>query len=189
MNYHPLGAEHAVVVAELLRDDIVESLHHGIIAVVDAHGSRLLERGNADAIVFPRSTLKPLQAQAVLATGVDLTDLEIALTTASHCGSARHRKAVAAFLDRHGLSAQALQCPIDWPLGLAQRAEMAAASPVGDRLAMNCSGKHAGFLAACVHQGWDLDSYLEPTHPLQQAILEMCCAARLSQKASEPGFQ
>ena len=170
MSHHPLAAVDGVVVAELLRDDIVESLHHGIVAVVDAHGSRLLERGNADAIVFPRSTLKPLQAQTVLATGVDLTDLEIALTTASHCGSARHRESVAAFLDRHGLSAEALQCPIDWPLGLAERAEMAGAGPVGDRLAMNCSGKHAGFLAACVHKGWDLEGYLEPTHPLQQAI-------------------
>ena len=34
----------------------------------------------------------------------------------------------------------------------------------------NCSGKHAGFLAACVQHGWPLDNYLAPGHPLQQAI-------------------
>jgi L-asparaginase II len=35
---------------------------------------------------------------------------------------------------------------------------------------MNCSGKHAGMLATCVVNGWPIDSYLDPTHPLQLAI-------------------
>jgi L-asparaginase II len=34
----------------------------------------------------------------------------------------------------------------------------------------NCSGKHSGFLAWCVQHGQPIDSYLEPAHPLQQAI-------------------
>src|SRR4029077_18115145 len=34
----------------------------------------------------------------------------------------------------------------------------------------NCSGKHSGFLAYCVQHGLPLDSYLDPGHPLQQAI-------------------
>jgi len=37
----------------------------------------------------------------------------------------------------------------------------------------NCSGKHAGFLAASALKGWDLDSYLSPDHPVQLAILEV----------------
>ncbi len=37
-------------------------------------------------------------------------------------------------------------------------------------LAMNCSGKHAGMLATCVVNGWDLATYRDPGHPLQQAI-------------------
>jgi len=35
---------------------------------------------------------------------------------------------------------------------------------------MNCSGKHAGFLAACVVNDWPLESYLEHEHPLQERI-------------------
>jgi L-asparaginase II len=38
------------------------------------------------------------------------------------------------------------------------------------RLAMNCSGKHAGMLATCVINGWPTDTYLDPSHPLQLAI-------------------
>ncbi len=68
-------------------------------------------------IVYPRSTLKPLQAIAVLETGIELSSLNLALTTASHCGSTRHREAVLSFLDTYGLDSQALQCPLDLPLG------------------------------------------------------------------------
>ena len=35
----------------------------------------------------------------------------------------------------------------------------------------NCSGNHTGFLAACVHHGWDVPSYQQPEHPAQQAAL------------------
>lgn len=34
----------------------------------------------------------------------------------------------------------------------------------------NCSGKHTGFLAYCVQHGLSLDDYIDPMHPLQQAI-------------------
>jgi len=165
------GASGAVV-AELVRDGHVESVHHGIVAVVDSSGELLLERGDSRIAVYPRSTLKPFQTLALLGTGVDLTPLEIALSTASHCGSTAHRKAIEAFLQRHGFSPESLQCPVDWPLGSTERADMLAAEGAPSRLAMNCSGKHAGFLAATRHSGWDEATYLEANHPLQQAILE-----------------
>jgi len=157
--------------AFLTRDGVVESLHHAIVAVVDNSGEVQLERGNIATAVYPRSTLKPLQTLAVLDTGVSLSSLEIVLQTASHCGSLRHRDAVAAFLARHSLTPQDLQCPEDWPLGTQEHAELRSAGGRPSRLAMNCSGKHAGFLAASQHRGWDLDTYLESTHPLQQAIV------------------
>jgi L-asparaginase II len=46
---------------------------------------------------------------------------------------------------------------------------------------MNCSGKHAAMLAACVAAGWSTEGYLDPAHPLQQAI-----EARLGDAAGEP---
>lgn len=165
------GGASGVVVAELIRDGHVESLHQGIVSVVDATGASLLERGETTTVVYPRSTLKPLQTIAQLRLGVDFTPLEIALASASHCGSLRHRTAVADLLARHGLSPDQLQCPADWPLGIAERAEMAASEGTPSRLAMNCSGKHAAFLATCRHAGFPEDTYLDPSHPLQRAIL------------------
>jgi hypothetical protein len=41
------------------------------------------------------------------------------------------------------------------------------------RLGHNCSGKHAGFLAACRANGWSFAGYRLPDHPLQQRIREL----------------
>ena len=38
------------------------------------------------------------------------------------------------------------------------------------RLGHNCSGKHAGMLAACRAHGWPLHPYRDPSHPLQRRI-------------------
>ena len=38
---------------------------------------------------------------------------------------------------------------------------------------MNCSGKHAAMLRACVATGWSTTGYLDPAHPLQQHIREV----------------
>ena len=46
---------------------------------------------------------------------------------------------------------------------------------------MNCSGKHAAMLATCVANGWDTATYLDPAHPLQQAI-----AATFAELTGEP---
>ena len=172
MGLHPLTSGDGVVVAELVRDSLVESIHHGVFAVVDHTGKVLLEGGSSDAVVYPRSTVKPLQALAMLSAGVDLTPQELALSTASHCGSSEHRGAIEQLLTNHGVSPEQLLCPEDWPLGAKERALMEKEVGSPSRLAMNCSGKHAGFLATCEHAGWDKDTYLEPEHPLQSLVFD-----------------
>ena len=41
------------------------------------------------------------------------------------------------------------------------------------KLGHNCSGKHAGMLAACAAHGWPLHPYRDPSHPLQRRIAEV----------------
>ena len=166
-----LSGVDAPVVAELIRDNRVESVHHGIGIVVDRSGAVLVEVGDTTALVYPRSTLKPIQTFAILETGAPLEPLQIALTTASHLGTEPHRDAVEAFLHAHQLSANLLQCPADWPMGEEAKIEMLTSGITKpSALAMNCSGKHAGFLACCQHMGWALENYLDPGHPLQVMI-------------------
>ena len=153
------------VVVELVRGDVVESVHAVSLVVLAPDGSVVTTAGDVDRPVYGRSALKPAQAVAVLEAGADLTEAEIALAAASHSGEPGHLAAVTALLARHGLTPDALRCVPDLPLGVdAARAYLAAGHAPGP-LAMNCSGKHAAMLVAAHGD----PGYLDPDHPVQRA--------------------
>lgn len=170
---HPLSVEGCVELATLDRNGLVESRHIGAFVVVDRNGSVLESGGDIDATIFPRSTLKPFQAVAALRAGAVLNGVELVLATASHCGSHRHTDAVEVMLAHDGLGVEDLGCPPAWPLGYNEKADRIAKGEGPQCLTMNCSGKHAAFLRACVANGWDTSNYLEPHHPLQTLIRDV----------------
>ena len=167
-----LEPQDGVQVAVLTRNGKLESAHQGVVVVSDFAGQNLFERGNGEAIVFPRSTLKPIQTIASLKMGATPSSDHLALSTSSHCGSRDHRGLVQDFLNTYGLDESSLKCPEDWPLGIQERAELIAQGDGPSRLAMNCSGKHAGFLATSIQMGLPTDTYLDSSHPLQLTISE-----------------
>jgi L-asparaginase II len=71
-----------------------------------------------------------------------------------------------------GLTTDALQCPPDLPLDTATQIEYLSKGMKPERLTMNCSGKHAGMLTACVENKWSIENYLSPEHNLQKLINE-----------------
>lgn len=160
------------VVAEVVRSGLVESVHHGSVLAIDASGMAVVSVGDVTGPVFGRSSNKPLQAVAMVEAGLDLPADQLALVCASHSGEQRHLDVVRRILNAFGLSEHHLQNTPDLPLDLG--AQIAYTRQGGKRssLTQNCSGKHAGMLATCVINGWPLDGYLQPTHPLQQAITE-----------------
>ena len=153
------------LLAEYVRDGVVESTHRGYLLALNSDGSIHRQLGDADALVFPRSTIKSIQASAMVRAGLDIEPRLLALVCASHAGTPMHQQGALAILAKAGLGEHSLKCVLDRPLDEELRR---TAEPT--RLAMNCSGKHAGMLATCVINGWPTDSYLDPTHPLQLAI-------------------
>jgi L-asparaginase II len=138
--------------------------------------------GAVDRPVLPRSSNKPVQATALLAAGwAPRSPAELAIGAGSHNGEDGHRELAAAMLDAVGLDADDLGCPPALPQHEATRAAWIVADRTPDRLAMNCSGKHAAMLSACVAAGWPTAGYLDRHHPLQQAI-----EGRLAEAAGEP---
>jgi L-asparaginase II len=129
--------------------------------------------GDIDRPFFMRSAAKPFQAMVSQESGAGLGPLEMALACASHRGFPAHIAIVESILGGAGLDESALGCPHDWPLGEKARHDVVRAGATRKRrIWHNCSGKHAGFLRACVAQGWPVDSYLDPDHPLQRRIIE-----------------
>ncbi|SCK05327.1 asparaginase [Streptomyces sp. WMMB 322] len=171
-----MPSETPPVLAEVVRSGFVEGHHRGSLIVLAADGSVELSMGDPGAPFFPRSSNKPVQAAAMLRAGLELRGPRLALATASHSGEPFHLELVGKMLAEHGLTEDLLQCPPELPLdqGEMTRAVVSAGSEEAarSRLAMNCSGKHAAMLATCSANGWPLETYLEPAHPLQELIAE-----------------
>ncbi|CAN5623059.1 asparaginase [soil metagenome] len=162
----PLGVDGIVELAEVERSGFVESIHLGAAVAIGPDGSTLVEHGDSSALIYPRSTLKLVQAVGMLRAGLDLSGERLALAAASHIGTPEHVRVVREILAVAGLGEEALQCPADWPADSASRTSAERRATV----TMGCSGKHAAMLLTCVRNGWPIESYLEPEHPLQQLM-------------------
>ncbi|MBR8741147.1 asparaginase [Nocardiopsis sp. MG754419] len=161
-----------VPLAEVVRSGMRESVHYGAVVGLSAEGEIAYARGPVHDAMFPRSAAKPFQALAMLRAGADLKDSALAIAAGSHGGEDLHVAEAERILASVGLTADALGCPESVPGGHAARRTFHAEGRAPSRLYMNCSGKHAGMLAACSAQGWSTDDYLDPEHPFQQSARE-----------------
>jgi L-asparaginase II len=168
---HPSSAlTDAQIVAHVVRSGTVESIHRGSVVVTAPDGAVEWSLGGPDGFVFPRSSLKPVQALALVENGLELPPDLLALVCASHSGEDRHQIGVRRILAGADLFESDLQNTPDLPYDEATRQAALAAGAHATSLAQNCSGKHAGMLATCVAQGWPTGTYRDPDHPVQQAI-------------------
>ena len=169
-----LNPPHHVPLAIMTRGDSTESVHYGSVAVTDAEGNLLHSAGDPQAPMFTRSSLKPFQAMPVLASGADRAfgfgQRELALMCASHSGEPRHVEVVSAMLQTIGCGADDLQCGKHVPYFYQYLDRAPEPGATYSTLQHNCSGKHSGMLAHCRHCGHPIANYLDPQHPLQQAI-------------------
>ncbi|MCL2514548.1 MAG: asparaginase [Microbacteriaceae bacterium] len=162
------SAELAVVV----RGDFVESRHAGSAIVLGRDAAVLRSIGDPDALVFGRSSLKSLQTLANVSAGAELEGVELAVASASHSGTPAHVAAVKQILAKAQLPVSALQCPAVMPADAEARAGVRALGEGPSPVFHECSGKHAAMLLACVTNGWDVATYLDPEHPVQKAAVD-----------------
>ncbi|EOM74397.1 asparaginase [Rhodococcus rhodnii] len=158
---------------EVTRSGTRECVHRGSLVLLDPGGARTVALGSVDAPIFPRSTNKPWQAVAALRSGfVPGSSEELAIAAASHAGEPAHLQHVRAILARHGIDEAAIAAPPSLPANERERALAIAADAPPSPAYMECSGKHAAMLAACAVNDWPLESYLDPAHPMQLAVIE-----------------
>ena len=156
------------LLATMTRSAMVESQHYGHLVLLNADGSILLELGQPRAQMFPRSSIKSMQAVAMVRNGLNFEGRNLALACASHGGTDEHQEVALENLASVGLGADALMNTPDRPISDIAREAWGDKPPTS--LAANCSGKHSAMLATCVVNGWDLKTYKSADHPLQIAI-------------------
>ncbi len=165
--------------------EAIECVYFGSIAIVDPDGQVLAAVGDASAMNFSRSTLKPLQALAFVEDGglarFGFGSQELALMCSSHSGETVHVGIVQSMLERIGAQARDLQCGCHLPRYFAATGTTPSAQFCISPLHHNCSGKHAGFLAYCRLHGHRLDNYLDLEAPVQvhvRNIVQSFCPER-----------
>ncbi|MGI5323636.1 asparaginase [Actinomadura nitritigenes] len=158
------------VLVEVERSGFVESRHRGAAIGLGTGGDPAVRAGAPEEPIFPRSANKPMQAVAMLRSGLDLDGELLALAAGSHSGEDFHVEGVEKILAGAGLGAADLRCPEQWPLDPETQQEVARTGGGPSRMRMNCSGKHAAMLATCVAAGWPIEGYLDHGHPLQLAV-------------------
>ncbi|HET7480899.1 MAG TPA: asparaginase [Rubrobacteraceae bacterium] len=159
------------------RGPLVESYHRGRIVFCGPDGEFLDAVGAPDGYAYVRSSAKPFQALPLILSGAadacGLTDEDLAVACASHNAEERHLGAVRSILRKAGLSESDLQSGAHPPMYAPAAAALARRGEEPRGIHGNCSGKHAGMLAVCAHQGWETETYRKPDHPLQRWISDL----------------
>jgi len=171
-------------VFELTRGQTPESVHFGAIAVIDSEGRLLAHYGNPAETPFLRSSAKPFQALPLIErqghVKYNLDEQEIAITCASHSGTAEHVNVIKSIQHKTGSTEDDLMCGVHYPLHEATANEMRALREKPTPNQHNCSGKHSGMLALARLAGYagSGQAYIDPEHPIQKIIkgtfAEMC---------------
>lgn len=165
------------IIVTTRRGDLVENRHRGVYAVVTATGELIAASGNFRQKFYPRSSIKPIQALAMLVSGAaeafNVSDEELALACASHNGEADHVRIAQAWLERLGLTQADLVCGCHNPMGRDVAYGLIRNDQQPSPLHNACSGKHCGFLTLARHQGYPFAGYGDFNHPAQQDITKM----------------
>jgi L-asparaginase II len=161
---------------EVFRGGVVESRHRGAIAVVDGDGGTVFSLGDIERPVFPRSAIKAIQALPLVESGAadafGFENADLAMACASHSGEPEHVARAASMLERAGLDASALECGVHWPFELPVTLKLAKSGQEPTPLHNNCSGKHSGFLATCMHCGFETKGYVALGSQIQDVVRE-----------------
>lgn len=163
----------AVPMVEFWRGGLLESLHLGHAVICDATGGIVETWGDPDAVIFPRSACKMIQALPLVESGaadaLGVGSSRLALACASHQGAAVHSDLVTRWLGDLGLGENDLRCGPQMPRDHAAMREVLCKGDSPCQIHNNCSGKHTGFLTLARHLGAGPE-YHEVDHPVQAAV-------------------
>lgn len=154
---------------ELWRGPLRESVHCGHAVVCGPDGQVVEAWGDAGAVIYPRSSIKMIQALPLAESGADLPPERLALACASHEGAEGHVARVRGWLDDLGLGDDALMCGREAPRDREAKHAMIRAGGRPDQAHNQCSGKHVGFLHLARRMGAE-GPYVDPDGPVQARV-------------------
>lgn len=164
----------AKILSIVKRNNIDESYHYGWFVVTDENNKIVLGSNKKYPSIFLRSSIKSVQAMPLLYSTAfkkfKITEKELAVICASHSGEKIHTDLVKKIMKKLNLDISYLKCGVHSPFDKETNDKLIKKGQNPNVLHCNCSGKHAGMLAVCLENNWDLNTYYEYNHPLQKEI-------------------
>lgn len=159
------------ITVEVSRAGRPESEHHVHAVLWHAQGGLEQSWGQADRLIYPRSSAKMIQALPLVESGAAATlgSEHLALACASHSGGAIHTDRVARWLKDIERGEGDLRCGSHIPSDRTAAEGLVRAALPPTQCHNNCSGKHTGFLTLTRHLNAGPE-YIAPDHPIQQVI-------------------
>lgn len=161
----------------------MENRHLINAAIVDQTGRLLGSLGDPSRLTLIRSAAKPAQTIAILeaisercpAAYTDLTSAQIALMCASHSSEPRHVEVARQILDTVCAKEDDLACGGHPSISHKLAAEWARDGYKPTKINNNCSGKHAGMIAANIVLQVDNypGAYALPSAPIQKRVRDV----------------
>jgi L-asparaginase II len=157
------------------RGQVLESRHELEAALAGPDGELLASTGSPALVTMIRSAAKPFQLLPLVERGHadrwGFSDEQLAVMAGSHTGSPYHLGLVRGILERIGVGPEALVCGYHDPEDPESLASLRGGGAGPSPLYNNCSGKHAGLLTLARAEGWPVEGYHLPDHPVQQLLL------------------
>ncbi|MGO2356410.1 MAG: asparaginase [Marinomonas foliarum] len=168
--------QHSPLSVQVTRGGIVESEHNIKAVIVSSMGEVIESWGDVEALVYPRSAIKAMQALAFIEMGgaerFGFSDDEISICCASHNGEPEHVATVQSMLDKLASTEADFECGCHWPMRVEAGYVLAGEGKEPNQLHNNCSGKHAGMLGLAKLLGVSSEGYIGIDHPVQQKIAD-----------------
>lgn len=162
--------------AVVTRNGNIESIHYGIICVVNPAGEIMYHLGDYRTRIYFRSSAKPIQVIPFMQSGAAseylFSQKELAIACASHSGQKIHQSVIKNILDRLNLEESNLHCGIMNPYSEEESRRLLSSGETPSVLHCSCSGKHTAMVALSKYRGYGIEDYEKRTHPVQKEILE-----------------
>ena len=166
-----------VSLVNVTRGKEIESSHSGAAVFIDSSGKVLKEWGDSNMLIYPRSSLKPIQSLNLYKNKIDeklkLEESYLAFSTASHHGEDIHINKAEGWLKQLGLKEEDLACGEDWPKSLSDKFKAEKKYKQKRKVFHNCSGKHCAHLAVAKARDLPIKNYQKENHLIQSELVEI----------------
>jgi L-asparaginase II len=166
-----------VSLVNVTRGKEIESSHSGAAVFLDSSGKVLREWGDSSMLIYPRSSLKPIQSLNLYKNKIDeklkLEESYLAFSTASHHGEDIHVNKAESWLKQLGFKEEDLACGEDWPKSLSDKFKAEKKYKHKRKVFHNCSGKHCAHLAVAKARDLPIKNYQKENHLIQSELIEL----------------